>query len=74
MSRTENFNINFRITDIKALRELIITNISETDINLSIGFEKIESINFEDDSVLVIEYDVGEVRLDLPQNKLENLF
>jgi hypothetical protein len=74
MSRIENFNINFRISDIKALRELIITNLSDTDINISIGFSKIESISIEDDSVVVIEYDVGEVRLDLPTDKLENLF
>ena len=66
-------NLNLRIFDVTALKELNLGSQKSSEIIISINFEKAISVEHQDNSVLVINYQNGEIRLDLNRDQLEHI-
>ena len=73
MSGTRIHNINLSLNKIDAIEKISFNSKSPSTFYISVNFNKIDSVNFIDESVLIIEFENGEVRLDMTQAELNRL-
>ena len=65
-------NFNLQLKNIKDLKSLNWVSNHE-DFNISIDFGDINQVRLLDDSVLFIQFNNGELRIDMNKNDLKNI-
>lgn len=65
-------NLNIRINEFHDIRQ-INWDSEKKVFSLSVDFGKINSVNLLDGVVLLIQFENGELRLDIDQNELDRL-
>ena len=73
MEIIEKHNLNLQIKGINSLRSFD-WNSSDLSFSLSVDFGSIESIELIDNIVLLINFDNGELRLDLNKRELNQIY
>lgn len=73
MSGTRIHNINLSLNESDAIEKITFNLKTPSKFYISVNFIKIDSVMFIDESVLLIKFENGEVRLDITQAELNKL-
>ncbi|MFW9992357.1 MAG: hypothetical protein ACFFD4_09945 [Candidatus Odinarchaeota archaeon] len=73
MSETRIRNLNLSVTDLWAISILQLESARHQEFFISINFKDLISLKFLDDTVLIIQFENGELRLDLSRDDLEGI-
>ena len=73
MSGTRMHKINLSLNNSDAIEKISFNSKSPSTFFISVNFNEIDSVKFIDESVLIIKFKNGEVRLDIAQAELNRL-
>ena len=73
MSGTKIRNLNISLNESNAIEKISFNPKAPLTFYISVNFDEIDSVKIIDESVLIIEFKNGEVRLDITQAELNRL-
>ena len=73
MSGTRIHNINLSLDKSDAIEKISFNSKAPSSFYISVNFNEIDSVKLIDESVLIIEFENGEVRLDITKAELNRL-
>ena len=73
MSGTKIRNLNISLNERDAIEKISFNSKAPYHFYISVNFNEIDSVKFIDESVLVIKFGNGEVRLDMTQAEFYRL-